>query len=79
MIEIDGRILVMGNIFFARILEEEHMVSGLKAQRRLAVYVALGLSTRGGLWFSAPSTYAAEHTYTQEGGTISGLEESLIK
>ena len=48
MIEIDGRILVMGNIFFARILEEEHMVSGLKAQRRLAVYVALGLSTGGG-------------------------------
>ena len=55
------------------------MLNGLKAQRRLAVYVALGLSTRGGLWFSAPSTYAAEHTYTQEGGTISGLEESLIK
>ena len=35
------------------------MVSGLKAQRRLAVYVALGLSAGGGLWFSAPSAYAA--------------------
>ena len=29
---------------------------------------------RGGLLFSAPSVYAAEHTYTQEGGTINGLE-----
>lgn len=35
------------------------MVSGLKAQRRLAVYVALGLSTGGGLLFSTPSAYAA--------------------
>ena len=71
MIEIDGRISVMGNIFFARILEEEHMLSGLKAQRRLAVYVALGLSTGGGLLFSAPSAYAGE--YTQESATFSGL------
>mgnify|MGYP000927608883 CR=1 FL=1 len=36
------------------------MLSGLKAQRRLAVYVALGLSTGGGLLFSAPSAYAAD-------------------
>ena len=36
------------------------MLSGLKAQRQLAVYVALGLSTGGGLWFSAPPAYAAD-------------------
>ena len=36
------------------------MLSGLKAQRRLAVYVALGLSTGGGLLFSVPSAYAAD-------------------
>ena len=34
-------------MFFEKTLEEEHMLSGLKAQRRLAVYVALGLSTGG--------------------------------
>ena len=38
------------------------MLSGLKAQRRLAVYVALGLSTGGGLLFSVPSAYAADVT-----------------
>ena len=36
------------------------MFNGLKARRQLAVYVALGLSTGGGLLFSAPSAYAAD-------------------
>ena len=49
------------------------MFSGRKAQRRLALYVALGLSAGGGL-LPAQDAYAAEHTYTQEGGTINGLE-----
>ena len=47
------------------------MFNGLKARRQLAVYVALGLSTGGGLLFSAPSAYAGE--YTQESATFSGL------
>jgi|GEM_PF-275840 len=51
------------------------MLSGLKAQRRLAVYVALGLSSGGGLLFSAPSAYAAEtHKYTETTASINGLE-----
>ena len=51
------------------------MLSGLKAQRRLAVYVALGLSTGGGLLFSAPLAYAAEtHDYTETATSINGLE-----
>ena len=51
------------------------MFNGLKARRQLAVYVALGLSTGGGLLFSVPSAYAAEtHDYTESATSISGLE-----
>ena len=51
------------------------MFNGLKARRQLAVYVALGLSTGGGLLFSAPSAYAADtHDYTETATSISGLE-----
>ena len=51
------------------------MFNGLKARRRLAVYVALGLSTGGGLLFSVPSAYAADtHDYTETATSISGLE-----
>ena len=51
------------------------MFNGLKARRQLAVYVALGLSTGGGLLFSVPSAYAADtHDYTETAASINGLE-----
>ena len=51
------------------------MFNGLKARRQLALYVALGLSTGGGLLFSAPSAYATEtHDYTETAASINGLE-----
>ena len=51
------------------------MFNGLKARRQLAVYVALGLSTGGGLLFSVPSAYAADtHDYTETATSINGLE-----
>jgi len=38
------------------------MFNGLKEKRQLALYVALGLSTGGGLLFHAPAAYAADVT-----------------
>ena len=56
------------------------MLSGLKAQRRLAVYVALGLSTGGGLLFSAPLAYAADvsiaSTDTTHASGVNGTTET---
>ena len=49
------------------------MFNGLKARRRLAVYVALGLSAGSCTFLDASSAYAA-HDYTETGTSISGLE-----
>ena len=52
------------------------MFSGRKAQRRLALYVALGLSAGGGL-LPAQDAYAAQtHDYTETKTSINGLEGS---
>ena len=56
------------------------MFNGLKARRQLAVYVALGLSTGGGLLFSVPSAYAADVTIsssdTAHSGGVNGTTET---
>ena len=49
------------------------MFNGLKAQRRLALYVALGLSAGSGAFLDASTAYAA-HDYTETAPSISGLE-----
>lgn len=49
------------------------MFNGLKARRRLAVYVALGLSAGSCTCLDASSAYAA-HDYTETATSISGLE-----
>ena len=49
------------------------MFNGLKAQRRLALYVALGLSAGSCTFFDASTVYAA-HDYTETATSISGLE-----
>ena len=51
------------------------MFNGLKARRRLAVYVALGLSAGSYTCLDASSAYAAEtHNYTETATSINGLE-----
>lgn len=51
------------------------MFNGLKARRRLAVYVALGLSAGSCTCLDASSAYAAEtHNYTETATSINGLE-----
>ena len=53
------------------------MFNGLKARRQLAAYVALGLSTGGGLLFSAQPAHAAEtHDHTVTASSITGFEGS---
>ena len=49
------------------------MFNGLKAQRRLALYVALGLSAGSCTFLDASTVYAA-HDYTETATSISGLE-----
>ena len=49
------------------------MFNGLKARRRLAVYVALGLSAGSCTCLDASSAYAA-HDYTETAASINGLE-----
>ena len=49
------------------------MFNGLKARRRLAVYVALGLSAGSCTCLDASSAYAA-HDYTETATSINGLE-----
>ena len=51
------------------------MFNGLKARRRLAVYVALGLSAGSCTCLDASSAYAADtHDYTETAASINGLE-----
>lgn len=51
------------------------MIEGMKARRRMAMYVALGLSAGGTALFHGGTAYAAEtHDYTETAATVSGLE-----
>ena len=56
------------------------MFNGLKAKRQLALYVALGLSTGGGLLFSGTPAYAADVTIsssdTAHSGGVNGTTET---
>ena len=51
------------------------MIEGMKARRRAAMYVALGLSAGSTALFHGGTAYAAEtHDYTETAATVSGLE-----
>ena len=51
------------------------MIEGMKARRRMAMYVALGLSAGSTALFHGGTAYAAEtHDYTETAATVSGLE-----
>ena len=51
------------------------MIEGMKARRRMAMYVALGLSAGGTALFHGGTAYAAEtHDYTETAASVSGLE-----
>ena len=51
------------------------MIEGMKARRRVAMYVALGLSAGGTALFHGGTAYAAEtHDYTETATSINGLE-----
>ncbi|WP_315439246.1 hypothetical protein [uncultured Selenomonas sp.] len=51
------------------------MIEGMKAHRRMAMYVALGLSAGGTALFHGGTAYAAEtHDYTETATSINGLE-----
>lgn len=67
---------VMKGVLASKELENQ-MFNGLKARRQLAAYVALGLSTGGGLLFSAQPAHAAEtHDRTVTASSINGFEGS---
>ena len=67
---------VMKGVLASKELENQ-MFNGLKARRQLAAYVALGLSTGGGLLFSAQPAHAAEtHDHTVTASSINGFEGS---
>ena len=67
---------VMNGVLASKELENQ-MFNGLKARRQLAAYVALGLSTGGGLLFSAQPAHAAEtHDHTVTASSINGFEGS---
>ena len=51
------------------------MIEGMKARRRMAMYVALGLSAGGTALLHGGTAYAAEtHDYTETAASVSGLE-----
>ena len=51
------------------------MIEGMKARRRMAMYVALGLSAGSTALFHGGTAYAAEtHDYTETAASVSGLE-----
>ena len=59
------------------------MFNGLKTRQKLAAYVALGLSTGGGLLFSAPSAHAMDVTIlptdTAHASGVNGTAETNQK
>ena len=58
-----------------RTAQEASMIEGMKARRRMAMYVALGLSAGSTALFHGGTAYAAEtHDYTETAATVSGLE-----
>lgn len=51
------------------------MIEGMKARRRMAMYVALGLSAGGTALFHGGTVQAAEtHDYTETAASVNGLE-----
>ena len=51
------------------------MIEGMKARRRMAMYVALGLSAGSTALLHGGTAYAAEtHDYTETAASVSGLE-----
>ena len=58
-----------------RTAQEASMIEGMKAHRRMAMYVALGLSAGSTALLHGGTAYAAEtHDYTETATSISGLE-----
>ena len=73
---------VMNGVLASKELENQ-MFNGLKARRQLAAYVALGLSTGGGLLFYAPSAHAMDVTIlptdTEHVSGVNGTAETNQK